>query len=72
LRVFPTLFPAHLIVLSFVAILTALFDKVFVLLNGVMGLNGEAGEVIDMVKKMLFQGHTLDKDHMAKELGDCG
>lgn len=41
------------------------------LLNGVMGLNGEAGEVIDMVKKMLFQGHTLDKDHMAKELGDC-
>lgn len=37
------------------------------LLNGVMGLNGEAGEVIDMVKKMLFQGHTLDKDHMAKQ-----
>lgn len=41
------------------------------LLNGVMGLNGEAGEAIDMVKKMLFQGHTLDKEHMAKELGDC-
>ena len=41
------------------------------LLNGVMGLNGEAGECIDMVKKMFFQGHELDKEHMAKELGDC-
>lgn len=41
------------------------------LLNGVMGLNGEAGECIDMVKKMLFQGHELDNEHMAKELGDC-
>lgn len=50
---------------------TATAHKDNLLLNGVMGLNGEAGEVIDMVKKMLFQGHTLDKDHMAKELGDC-
>lgn len=41
------------------------------LLNGVMGLNGEAGECIDMVKKMLFQGREMDKEHMAKELGDC-
>lgn len=41
------------------------------LLNGVMGLNGEAGECIDMVKKMLFQGHELDNEHLAKELGDC-
>lgn len=50
---------------------TATAHKDNLLLNGVMGLNGEAGEVIDMVKKMLFQGHTLDKDHMAKELGNC-
>lgn len=40
------------------------------LLNGVMGLVGEAGEVIDLYKKHLFQGHELDKEHMAKELGD--
>ena len=40
------------------------------LLNGVMGLNGEAGEVIDIVKKHLFQGHKLDKEHLKEELGD--
>lgn len=38
--------------------------------NGLMGLNGEAGEAIDILKKHLFQGHSLDKEHIAKELGD--
>lgn len=38
--------------------------------NGLMGLNGEAGECIDILKKHLFHGHELDKAHMAKELGD--
>lgn len=41
-----------------------------VLINGVMGLCGEAGEAIDIVKKWLAQGHELDKEHLAKELGD--
>ena len=41
------------------------------MLNGAMGLNGEAGEVIDILKKYMFQGHDLDKDHVAKECGDC-
>lgn len=40
------------------------------LVNGLMGLNGEAGEAIDLVKKYLFQGHKLDHEHLAKELGD--
>lgn len=40
------------------------------LLNGLMGLNGESGECIDILKKHLFQGHALDAEHMAKELGD--
>ena len=40
------------------------------LFNGLMGLNGEAGEAIDLVKKATFQGHKLDKVHLAKELGD--
>jgi len=41
-----------------------------VLINGVMGLCGESGEAIDLVKKHLAQGHELDKEHLAKELGD--
>lgn len=40
------------------------------LLNGVMGLCGEAGEVIDLVKKTRFQGHGMDYDALKKELGD--
>ena len=40
------------------------------LLNGVMGLCGEAGEAIDLVKKHLHQGHELDRVGLAKELGD--
>lgn len=45
-------------------------DKKDVLINGVMGLCGESGEAIDIVKKWLAQGHELDKEHLAKELGD--
>ena len=40
------------------------------LLNAVMGLNGEAGEVIDHVKKVCFQGHEIDRQHLIEELGD--
>ena len=45
-------------------------DKKDVLINGVMGLCGESGEAIDIVKKWLAQGHELDKQKLAKELGD--
>ena len=41
-----------------------------VLINGVMGLCGESGEAIDIVKKWLAQGHGLDREKLAKELGD--
>lgn len=41
-----------------------------VLINSVMGLCGESGEAIDIVKKWLAQGHQLDRAHLAKELGD--
>ena len=41
-----------------------------VLINSVMGLCGESGEAIDLVKKWLAQGHELDKVRLAKELGD--
>ena len=41
-----------------------------ILINGVMGLCGESGEAIDIVKKWLAQGHELDKDKLIKEIGD--
>jgi len=41
-----------------------------ILINSVMGLCGESGEAIDIVKKWLAQGHDLDKAKLAKELGD--
>ena len=40
------------------------------IVQGLMGLNGESGEAIDILKKHLFQGHPLDRAHLAKELGD--
>lgn len=45
-------------------------DKKDVLINGVMGLCGEAGEAIDIVKKHLAQSHALDREALIKELGD--
>ena len=45
-------------------------DTYGLILNGVMGLNGEAGECIDVVKKHLFQGHELDKEKLIDELSD--
>ena len=45
-------------------------DRKDVLINSVMGLCGESGEAIDIVKKWLAQGHELDRAHLAKELGD--
>ena len=45
-------------------------SKKDVLINGVMGLCGESGEAIDIVKKYLAQGHDLDREGLIKELGD--
>lgn len=47
----------------------ALTDK-DVLMNALMGLCGESGEAIDVMKKHLFQGHPLDRAKLMKELGD--
>lgn len=35
-----------------------------------LGLAGEAGEVVDYLKKVVGHGHRLDKDTLVKELGD--
>lgn len=38
--------------------------------NMVLGLIGETGEVADIIKKHLYQGHKLDIDHIKEELSD--
>lgn len=41
------------------------------LINGVLGLTGEAGEVSGLVKKGIFHEKGIDLEHLKKELGDC-
>lgn len=38
--------------------------------NYSMGLCGESGEVADELKKVIYHGHDLDVEKIAKELGD--
>lgn len=45
-------------------------NKDEILINSVMGLCGESGEAIDVVKKWFAHGHELDREHLKKELGD--
>ena len=40
------------------------------LINMQMGLSGEVGEISDHLKKLLFQGHEIDLEHIKKEMGD--
>lgn len=35
-----------------------------------LGIGGEGGEVIDLIKKHLFHGHPLDREKLQDELGD--
>ncbi len=45
-------------------------SKKDMLLNSLMGLCGESGEAIEILKKNIFHGKDLDRDHLIKELGD--
>ena len=39
-------------------------------LYAAIGICGEAGEVSELIKKYAYHGHAIDKDHLARELGD--
>lgn len=45
-------------------------DSERLMLNAGLGLAGECGETCDQIKKHMFQGHPLDAEHVAEELGD--
>lgn len=45
-------------------------DESLHMLNAIMGLAGEAGELLDYFKKVIFQGKPLDHHHLLEELGD--
>lgn len=36
-----------------------------------MGIGGEASEITDLIKKVIFHGHELDREEIVKEAGDC-
>ncbi len=38
--------------------------------NAILGIAGEAGEIVDYVKKVKYQGHTYDSQVMLDEMGD--
>lgn len=40
------------------------------LIDAAAGLSEEAGEVLSLVRKHLYQGRELDRDKLEKELGD--
>jgi NTP pyrophosphatase (non-canonical NTP hydrolase) len=40
------------------------------MISSAMGLAGESGEYVDLLKKHLFHQHPLDKEKVKSELGD--
>jgi len=40
------------------------------LAHAIIGLSGEAGELIDELKRAIFYGAKLDEGHIVEELGD--
>ena len=47
-----------------------LYGNEQVLTNCALGLAGETGQVVDLVKKYTFHGKDLDHDAIVKEMGD--
>lgn len=45
-------------------------EKERAITNLALGIAGEAGEIVDIVKKVIYHGHPMDSDKMRDELGD--
>lgn len=46
-------------------------DNPGLMLKHVLGLAGETGEVVEIVKKHVFHNRPLDREKLLDELGDC-
>ncbi len=46
------------------------FNSEIMIDNAVYGLCGEVGECVDRLKKVKFQGHPNDREHLIYEMGD--
>lgn len=40
------------------------------ILNAGMGIGGEAGEIVDLLKKHVFHSHVVTRSQLTEELGD--
>ncbi|MDA8224267.1 MAG: nucleoside triphosphate pyrophosphohydrolase family protein [Desulfitobacterium hafniense] len=45
-------------------------DQKEAITNFAFGICGEAGEIVDLVKKVIFHGHPIDKEKFKYEIGD--
>ena len=43
----------------------------FLGMEAAIGLAGESGEVVDIIKKHVMYGRDLDKEHLTEEVGDA-
>lgn len=44
--------------------------RVLQLFHAIMGVSTETGEIVDLVKKMIFYEKTVDKENFKEEIGD--
>jgi hypothetical protein len=52
------------------AVLSALTETGAKLMHATFGISGEAGELLDAVKKHIIYGKPLDRENVVEELGD--
>ena len=45
-------------------------DYLLNVIYAALGMCGEAGEASELIKKYAYHGHTIDTEHLARELGD--
>lgn len=45
-------------------------DYLLNVIYAALGMCGEAGETSELIKKYAYHGHTIDTEHLARELGD--